>query len=425
MKAAGRKPSGFDVLSIPQFRWLFVGNVAFFFAMQGQMLTRTILAWDLTGLAQSLAYINLVVALPMIFASMIGGAITDRVERRQLIIVGQCLITCNEIFILTMLLLGQLEFWHLLCTAFVAGCAFPFIMPARMAITVNVVGPDRIQSAMAVSGGAMNLSRVVGPAMMGVIISEFSVIAAYVVSTILYASAVFCMFFVKRNKAVQPDGVKKPLLADIIYGFQYVSLNKPVLVCLMFGLVPMFLAMPFQNLLVMLVEQTWQVGESGLGILMGAGGVGGVLGSIWIARRGDRSERLRLMVVTVIGFALFLAVFTQTSVFYLALLPLVLANLCASAFQTVNNATIQILVDDSVRGRMSSFMMMSFGLTPLGVFPMAVAADHVGAANAILGACVALVIITVAFVGLSRTLRTIDSTVRVSMDREHKEPLAG
>ena len=425
MKAAGRKPSGFDVLSIPQFRWLFVGNVAFFFAMQGQMLTRTILAWDLTGLAQSLAYINLVVALPMIFASMIGGAVTDRVERRQLIIVGQCLITCNEIFILTMLLLGQLEFWHLLCTAFVAGCAFPFIMPARMAITVNVVGPDRIQSAMAVSGGAMNLSRVVGPAMMGVIISEFSVIAAYVVSTILYASAVFCMFFVKRNKAVQPDGVKKPLLADIIYGFQYVSLNKPVLVCLMFGLVPMFLAMPFQNLLVMLVEQTWQVGESGLGILMGAGGVGGVLGSIWIARRGDRSERLRLMVVTVLGFALFLAVFTQTSVFYLALLPLVLANLCASAFQTVNNATIQILVDDSVRGRMSSFMMMSFGLTPLGVFPMAVAADHIGAANAILGACVALMIITVAFVGLSRTLRTIDSTVRVSMDREHKEPLAG
>ena len=425
MKAAGRKPSGFDVLSIPQFRWLFVGNVAFFFAMQGQMLTRTILAWDLTGLAQSLAYINLVVALPMIFASMIGGAVTDRVERRQLIIVGQCLITCNEIFILTMLLLGQLEFWHLLCTAFVAGCAFPFIMPARMAITVNVVGPDRIQSAMAVSGGAMNLSRVVGPAMMGVIISEFSVIAAYVVSTILYASAVFCMFFVKRNKAVQPDGGKKPLLADIIYGFQYVSLNKPVLVCLMFGLVPMFLAMPFQNLLVMLVEQTWQVGESGLGILMGAGGVGGVLGSIWIARRGDRSERLRLMVVTVIGFALFLAVFPQTSVFYLALLPLVLANLCASAFQTVNNAPIQILVDDSVRGRMSSFMMMSFGLTPLGVFPMAVAADHIGAANAILGACVALMIITVAFVGLSRTLRTIDNTVRVSMDREHKEPLAG
>ena len=418
-----RKPGAFSVLSIPEFRWLFVGNVAFFFAMQGQMLTRTILAWDLTGSAQSLAYINLVVAGPMIFASMIGGAITDRVERRQLVIIGQCLITLNEIFILSLLLAGELEFWHLLCTAFVAGCAFPFIMPARMAITVNVVGPERIQSAMAISSGAMNLSRVAGPAMAGLIIAQFSVVAAYVVSTLLYGSAVFCMLFVKRNTAIQPVGGKKPLLADIIYGFQYIKRNKPVMVCLLFGLIPMFLAMPFQSLLVMLVEQSWQTGETGLGILMGAGGVGGVLGSIWIARRGDKSERLRLMTVTVIGFAVLLAVFTQTSIFYLALVPLILANLCASAFQTVNNATVQILVDDSVRGRMSSFMMMSFGLTPLGVFPMAVAADHFGAANAILGACIVLVLITVAFLGLSKTLRTIDSTVEDAMEKVRIRPV--
>ena len=385
--------------------------------MQGQILTRSILAWDLTGSAQSLAYINLVVAIPMMFASMIGGAITDRVERRQLVIVGQCLITGNEIFILSLLVLGQLEFWHLLCTAFIAGCAFPFIMPARMAITVNVVGHERIQSAMAISGGAMNLSRVAGPAMAGLIIAQFSIVAAYIVSTLLYGSAVICMLFVKRNIAIQPEGGKKPLLADIVYGFQYIKVNKPVMVCLLFGLVPMFLAMPFQSLLVMLVEQSWQTGETGIGILMGAGGVGGVLGSIWIARRGDKSERLRLMCVTVIGFAVLLGVFTQTSIFYLALLPLALANLCASAFQTVNNATVQILVDDNVRGRMSSFMMMSFGLTPLGVFPMAIAADSFGAANAILGACIALIVVTAAFIGLSKTLRDIDGTVEIAMEK--------
>ena len=393
--------------------------------MQGQILTRSILAWDLTGSAQSLAYINLVVAIPMMFASMIGGAITDRVERRQLVIIGQCLIAGNEIFILSLLLLGKLEFWHLLCTAFMAGCAFPFIMPARMAITVNVVGHERIQSAMAISGGAMNLSRVAGPAIAGLIIAQFSIVAAYVVSTLLYGSAVICMLFVKPNIAIQPEGGKKPLLADIVYGFQYIKANKPVMVCLFFGLVPMFLAMPFQSLLVMLVEQSWQTGETGIGILMGAGGVGGVLGSIWIARRGDKSERLRLMCVTVIGFAVLLGVFTQTSIFYLALLPLALANLCASAFQTVNNATVQILVDDSVRGRMSSFMMMSFGLTPLGVFPMAIVADYYGAANAILGACVALVLVTAAFIGLSKTLRSIDSTVEIAMEKARTKPAQG
>lgn len=389
--------------------------------MQGQILTRSILAWNLTGEAQSLAYINLVVAVPMIFASMIGGAITDRVERRQLVIIGQTLIVANEVFIISLLLTNSLEFWHLLCTSFVAGCAFPFIMPARMAITVNVVGPQRIQSAMALSGGAMNLSRVAGPAIMGAVVAQFSVIAAYVLAICLYSTAVVCMFWVKPNRAPQSDGDKKPLLADIIYGFTYVKNNRPIMICLLFGLLPMFLAMPFQNLLVMLAEQNWQMGAQGVGKLMTVGGIGGVLGSIWILRRGENPRRLQLMIGSTIAFAIFLALFTQTSHFYWALVPLLIANLCVSACQTVNNAAVQVLVDDSVRGRMSSFMMMSFGLTPLGVFPMAVAADHIGAANAIVGACIILVVATTAFLFVSPTLRNLDQSVTQAINNSSKK----
>lgn len=412
MDSGTAKPRAFAVFSVIQFRWLFFGNVAFFFAMQGQMLTRTIIAWNLTGEATSLAYINLVVAVPMIFASILGGAITDRVERRQLVIIGQCLIAANEVFILGLLLTEQLQFWHLLCTAFVTGCAFPFIMPARMAITVAVVGPQRLQNAMAFSSAAMNLSRVVGPAVMGVIIAQFSVTAAYFLSITLYSCAVLCMFGVDRSRSSPADGPKKALLADIGQGFSYIRGNRPILICMLFGLLPMFMAMPFQNILVMLAEQAWQVRESGVGTLMAVGGIGGVFGAIWIIRRGDRTNRVKLMIGSTVAFGVFLAVFTQTSNFYLALLPLLLANMCVSASQTVNNTTVQLLVDDSFRGRMSSFMMLSFGLTPIGVFPMAIMADRIGAANAIFGACVILVVLVIAFFFLSETLRNLDHSVK-------------
>jgi len=176
------------------------------------MLTRTLIAWELTGEATSLAYINLVVAIPMIFASLLGGAITDRVERRRLVIVGQSLIVANEVFILALLIAGRLEFWHLLCTAFVAGCAFPFIMPARMAITMKVVGPQRLQSAMAFQSGAMNLNRVMGPAVMGIIIAQSSFTTAYALSVILYGSAVLCMFGIEKSRSSEPGDEKKPLL---------------------------------------------------------------------------------------------------------------------------------------------------------------------------------------------------------------------
>ncbi|MEZ5491111.1 MAG: MFS transporter [Gammaproteobacteria bacterium] len=406
------RESAFAVFSENQFRWLFLGNVAFFFAMQGQMLTRTILAWNLTGQATSLAYINLVVAVPLLFASVLGGAITDRVERRQLVIFGQVLILANELFILTLLLLDRLEFWHMLCTAFVSGCAFPFIMPARMAITATVVGPRRMQSAMAFSGAVMNLSRVAGPAIMGLVIAQFSAVAAYMVSSVLYGLGILCMFGVNTSRSSTSDKPRQHLLADVAGGFSYLRANRPMMICLLFGLLPMFVAMPFQNILVMLAEQAWQMGESGVGTLMAIGGIGGVLGSIWIVKRGDSQERLRLMVGSTLAFGLFLGVFSQTPNFYVALLPLLFANAFASAAQTVNNAAIQILTDDEMRGRMSSLMMMSFGLTPIGVFPMAIAADRAGAANAITGACVLLVVLSALFAYFSPTLRAIDHTVK-------------
>jgi hypothetical protein len=116
-----------------------------------------------------------------------------------------------------------------------------------------------------------------------------------------------------------------------------------------------------------------------------------------------------------IAFGLFLGLFAQTSNFYIALLPLLAANLCASASQTVNNSSVQLLVEDKVRGRMSSFMVLSYGLTPIGVFPMAIAADNIGAANAILGASVILVVLVSLFYLGSSTLRRLDQSVAAAM----------
>ena len=169
--------------------------------------------------------------------------------------------------------------------------------------------------------------------------------------------------------------------------------------------------MPFQNILVVLAEEAWQAEETGMGILMATMGLGGMLGAVWIAQREDHAGRLNLMIGSTFAFGVFLAVFTQTGNFYVALLPLLIANVCASASQTVNNTAIQLLVDDSVRGRMSSFMMLSFGLTPIGVFPLAIAADNFGAANSILAATILLMVTVIVFYLASKTLRNLDHAI--------------
>ena len=92
-------PQSLASLNVRQFRWLLISNTLFFLVMQGQFLTRTYLAWELTHEKMAIANVNLAVAIPMLFAAIVGGAISDRVERRRLIIGGQVILLLNECYV--------------------------------------------------------------------------------------------------------------------------------------------------------------------------------------------------------------------------------------------------------------------------------------------------------------------------------------
>lgn len=408
-----------SLVNLP-FRWLLFSNVTFFLALQGQLLTRTFLAWDLTHQETALAMVNLAAAIPMLFSSMIGGAISDRAERRWLISLGQTVLLVNECFILLMILTDQLAFWHMLVSAFVSGSAFPFIMPARTAMVFDLVGPKLLGNAIALSSAGINLCRVLGPALMGFSLDFFGAASTYMLAIALYGIALLSVIF-GVPKSHPKVGEAKALFADITQGFRYIAARRDVLSCLLFGLVPMFLAMPVQNLFVVFSDETWELGERGLGMLMASAGFGGVIGSLWIARRGDNPHRTLTMVVTTLSYAGFLIAFSQSPHFHIALIFLVIANACASASQTLNNTAMQLLVDDSVRGRMSSLMLMSYALTPLGVIPLAFAAQIIGAPMAVTGGCTLLIVVAISFYLFSPTLRNLDQHVEQRLERQLQE----
>src|SRR5690349_6172056 len=113
-----RMPRGFEAFACVPFRWLIAASLSFFLAMQGQILVRSLLAWELTQSELSLAWVNLVVALPMTGVSFLAGAIIDRVERRRLLMIAQILIMINELALLMTMLLDRLNFPMLLVSSF-------------------------------------------------------------------------------------------------------------------------------------------------------------------------------------------------------------------------------------------------------------------------------------------------------------------
>jgi len=400
-------PRGFAAFESVPYRWLIGSLLSFFLSMQGQFLVRSLLAWELTHSELALAWINLVVAVPMVFGSFIAGALIDRVERRRLVIIAQLIIMANELLVLALLVAGMLAFWHLLATAFVMGVLFPFVMPTRTAMIYGLVGRERLGNAMALQAATMNVARILGPALVGMLIPLITLEGAYIASISLYLVSTFAMLKLPKSRTEQHSG--KSLLKDISYSFTYVARHREILLCLLFGILPLLLAMPLYSMLVVFAEEIWTVGEAGLGMLMATVGIGGISGSLVVARMGDHDRRARWMVVAALLFALLVAGFSLSPSFYLALVLLLGANLFSNISQTLNNTLIQLLAHNEVRGRMSSLMMLSLGLTPLGVLPIALAAARFGIAWTMFTASLILLLVVLTLYLCSPTLRKLDA----------------
>ncbi|MEM1244917.1 MAG: MFS transporter [Acidobacteriota bacterium] len=388
----------------PRFRWLFASNTTFFLGMGGQQVLRAWLVFQITGSELALGLVSAVVAVPMLLVAPIGGAVADRVDRRQLVAGGQAMIVVAEIATLGLLL------------AAVMGAAFPFIMPARQAIVADVVGRERLTNAMAVNMAAVNTTRVLGPAAAGFLIGGIGLERAYALNVGLYLTALLFMIGVGAAPAA-PEARELSITSNMVEGFQYVRGNRLVLILLFFGLLPPFLMMPFQSLLVVFAEDIWQVGAQGLGLLSAAAGVGGVLGAVLVALRRTSPERLRLMMVSIFGFGGCLFFFAKSPWFLPALVAVFVANVFAALYGTLNNTSIQELIPDAVRGRVSSFLMMSFSLPLFGTLPISAVAELYGAPNAVALASIMAVVICLAFYAASPSLRQMDARLREAMNR--------
>jgi len=404
-------------LRLSQFRWLLASNIAFFFAMGSQGIVRAWLAFDLTKSALALGYVTLAIAIPLFFIGPMGGVISDRMDRRNLIILGQIIVLLSELAITILLIFNKLQFWHLISASALMGCVFPFIMPARTAIVVNIVGKLNLSKAIGINMAGTNATRIIGPAIAGYLIDVIGVSNTYITGVVLYGIGILCMFWVDHSPPSQ-ETKERSIFRSILDGAVYVQKNSLVLVLLLFGLVPMFLAMPFQNLLVVFAEKIWDVGSKGLGQLSAAGGLGGVIGSIWVASMRNTQKPLGLMMTSMMVFGIFLLGFSF-SPFYLLALPLILiANIFASVFGTLNNTAIQLVIPDHVRGRISSFLMMSFSLPLLGTFPVSAFAEAYGAPLAVGLASVLAMIIALLFYISSTSLRQMNLSLKRALMAE-------
>ena len=399
--------STFTSLAERDYRWYFTGNVAFFMGMQMQFVLRGYLAFDLTGTAASLGLIALAISMPMLLVAPAGGVVADRVNKKLLLIVSQLLAAAASLVVTVLIFGGWIEFWHLLAISLVTGTVFSFNMPARSALVPLLVPQHKLMNAISLQMGGMNFTRILAPAVAGVLIAPFGVGYVYLLTTVLFSLAVMSELHLPKHGLSAAGERAGSFLQEFRDGVAYVTRDHLIGLLIMSSLLIPLFGFPVQQMLPVFAEDVFHRGPSGLGLLAAMTGVGGLIGAIVSANMDNQPHKGRLLFLGGSIMSVFLFCFAAAPYFGLALLCLAGSGIGQMLFMTTNNTVIQTKVPNELRGRVNSLVLMSFGVMPLGVLPLTAAADQVGASLTVAASASVLLVIVLLLFGFVRPLRQL------------------
>jgi MFS family permease len=396
----------FSALGHREFRVLWLGMLPSMFALQMGSVVIGFVAYDISGIAAVLGIIAAGMGIPMFSLSLIGGVVADRVRKRNVILFSQLSIGIAVTVIGILILTDLIEIWHLVVMALVQGTAFAFNMPARQAYIAEVVPREALMNAVALNNAGMSMSRIAGPAAAGLLIS-IPVIGSggvFLFMGAMYVIAITALFWV-------PPGTAHPSKHSGIHqlkdGLRYVK-NHPVLrILLLLALAPIVLGMPYVQIMPVFAEDVFDVGASGLGMLMALNGVGALIGSLIIASAGNVQRRGLLQLGLGVTFGVSLAIFAFSPSYILALIAIMVVGGAGSGYMTLNNTLLIMNAGPEYHGRVMSLGMMSFSMMPLGSVPVSWIVDQVGAPLTIGVAGIGLTVVVTIVAIFSKNYREI------------------
>lgn len=392
----------FSALAVPNFRWLWIGSLGSSFAMNMQIIARGWLVYALTSSAIDLAWVTLSFMLPSVIFSLYGGVLADRLPKRRVIAWAQMLNCAATLVMALIIFSGNVKFWDFIWFGFFNGTVLALSMPARQAFVPEIIPERLIFTAMALNTTGWNLSRIIGPALAGLLIawlaggdktSTYAVGIVYVVIASLYLFSALTVLKVDRPGKAQRNR-DSDSWSDMQEGLRYVIEHPRVFALIVLSILPFLFGMPLNTLLPAFNQDVLLGHADDLGYLISAMGGGAIIGSLLMATMGDLRNKGFWLIASCLGWGAVTAVFGASSVQWAALASIAVIGMFSSWNMSLNRGMLQMQVEDHMRGRIMSIDMMSHGLMPLGVFPISLIAEYYGVGAALVTSGFALIAVT-------------------------------
>jgi MFS family permease len=386
-QAAGR------ALRHRNFQLFFSGQLISLVGTWMQSVAQSWLVYRLTGSGLLLGAVGFASQIPVFLVAPIGGITADRANRQHVVIATQTASMLLAFVLAALTLSGKIQVWHIFVLASLLGVVNAFDIPGRQSFLVDMVGKEDLMNAIALNSSMFNGARVIGPAVAGILVAKLGEGWCFFANAVSYIAVIIGLLLMNVHAPAKASK-HTPALQHIVEGFQFVSRTAPIRALLtLLGLVSIT-GMPYLVLMPIFADRILRnggqelasllgskdLGAMRLGILMGATGVGAMLGALTLAMRSGVKGLGRWITVCCAGFGLSLMLFAFSKSFWLSVILLLPVGYFVMLQMACSNTLIQVMVPDALRGRaMAVYSMMFMGMAPIGALLGGALADRLGA----------------------------------------------
>jgi predicted MFS family arabinose efflux permease len=365
-----------------------------------QNVAQAWLVWHLTRSAFLLGVVGFFDSIPRLILGALGGALTDRLDRRRLLIITQALGMAQAFVYWFAVYFDFIRYWHVLVLACFLGIVNTVNQTARQSLVNSLVPREDLSNAIALHASVFNLSRIIGPSIGGLVIALVGVAGCFFVNAVSFLGLIATLLCMELPPWSPAPG-KAGLWREVSEGFQYLRSNSQMFSIIALSYVVALVGAPYATFVPVFATNILHVGASGFGLLMSAPGVGATIAGLWLASVGQASPNLFWVGALVLGYALFLGLFAISHFFTLSLFLLFSVGFCFIAFRASVNTALQAATPPHLLGRVLSFFFMDRGLWSIGGLMLGAAASLIGiqgtfeVSAAICGAAATIVLLSI------------------------------
>jgi MFS family permease len=355
----------FSSLKVRYFRIYWLGMFVSLVGTWIQSIAQSWLVFQLTNSAFLLGVVGFLSSIPIFIFSLFGGVLADRVNKRNILIFTQ-----TAFMLLAFLLAGLTQFklitaQQIMFIALLNGVIMAFDAPARQSIVVELVGKEHLFNAIALNSVAFNSSRIIGPAIAGMLVSLIGMSGCFYLNGISFLAVIVALFYIKFSKSAVRNN--NSALKDLKEGLIFISRNRLIIALVSMVAAVSLFGIAYVILMPVFVSHVLHAGVKGLGVLMSSIGIGALIGALTLARLGDFKYKGRLLIGAVFLFSLSLITFSLSKDYIVSIFALIFVGCTSVIPVALINTLLQINVPDEFRGRVMSLFMITFaGLMPFG-----------------------------------------------------------